>query len=244
MAFNREAAKAEGYTDEEIDAYLNPAPPVQQPPKDRSEENTGAAQFGAAKAVELGLEAAGAYYGGKKLIGALGNAFRGTPAEAPPTPPAAGPVAPAPAPAAISGQGRVLNPADITQMAEKYKSVQPVMAGGQPAPQNTAPNLTRAAPTVGPGPAAMAPAPTMAPPAAPPVGGPAAQQGVTFLQRMAQQYGTVAQKVAPVLAGASKMIAPAVIAKELFYTSPEERAILQKAEAEKRARGWKPLNER
>jgi hypothetical protein len=36
-------------------------------------------------------------------------------------------------------------------------------------------------------------------PGAAPVGGPAAQQGSTFLQRMAAQYGQMAQKVAPAL---------------------------------------------
>lgn len=82
------------------------------------------------------------------------------------------------------------------------------------------------------------------PPPAPPVGGVAAEQGSSFINRLAQQYGGMASKVAPVLSGASKMIAPAMIAKELFYTSPEERAILQQAEAEKRAKGWKPVNER
>jgi LysM repeat protein len=76
-------------------------------------------------------------------------------------------------------------------------------------------------------------------------------QAGNFLNNIAQKYGQVASKVAPVLEeaapylrGASKMITPALLAKELFYTSPEERAILQKAEAEKRATGWKPLNER
>ena len=83
------------------------------------------------------------------------------------------------------------------------------------------------------------------------MGGPPAQQAQNFLSSISQKYGSVAnrvapmlQKAAPYLEGAGKMIAPAMIAKELFYTSPEERAILQQAEAEKRARGWKPVNER
>jgi hypothetical protein len=81
-----------------------------------------------------------------------------------------------------------------------------------------------------------APAP-MAPPPPPPVGGPAAQQADSFLSSIASKYGQVANKVAPVLnrvapalEGAGKMLAPAMIAKELFYTSPEEQAQLKQME--------------
>ena len=92
MAFDREAAKAEGYTDEEIDAYLNPAPPVQQPPKDRSEENTGAAQAAALglgggaldlakEAIKYGAPAYGLYKGGQAIANRL-----------PPTPTPTGPI--------------------------------------------------------------------------------------------------------------------------------------------------------
>ena len=97
---------------------------------------------------------------------------------------------------------------------------------------------------------AVTPGASMVPPE-PPIGGPAAQQGTNFIQRIAQQYGSIAQKVAPVLQkaapmveGAGKLLGPAMMAKELFYTSPEERAILQRAEDERRAKGWKPINER
>lgn len=97
---------------------------------------------------------------------------------------------------------------------------------------------------------AVTPGPAMTP-SAPAIGGPAAAEGSTFIQRLAQQYGNMARQVAPVLQkaapymeGASKMLAPAMIAKELFYTSPEEIAILRRAEEEKRAKGWRPINER
>jgi len=43
---------------------------------------------------------------------------------------------------------------------------------------------------------------------------------------------------------AGKYIPAAMMAKELLYTSPEEIAILKQAEAQRRAQGWKPLNER
>ena len=36
----------------------------------------------------------------------------------------------------------------------------------------------------------------------------------------------------------------ASMASNLFYTSPEEVAVLKAAEEKKRASGWKPLNER
>ena len=57
-------ARAAGYTDEEINSYLNPKPIEQPTENKRSEEYIGMGQFGAAKAAELGLEA----YGAKKLI--------------------------------------------------------------------------------------------------------------------------------------------------------------------------------
>ena len=66
--------------------------------------------------------------------------------------------------------------------------------------------------------------------------------------RMAKQYSAplegMASKAAPVVKGMSKLALPLAVASELFYTSPEERAILKKAEDEKRAKGWKPVNER
>lgn len=40
--------------------------------------------------------------------------------------------------------------------------------------------------------------------------------------QLAQRFAPAMQRVAPYLEGAGKMVAPAAIAKELFYTSPEE----------------------
>ena len=40
--------------------------------------------------------------------------------------------------------------------------------------------------------------------------------------QLAQRFAPAMQKIAPMLEGAGKMVAPAAIAKELFYTSPEE----------------------
>ena len=40
-----------------------------------------------------------------------------------------------------------------------------------------------------------------APPAPPPVGGPAAQQGSNFIENIAQKYSQIAQKFAPAMQG-------------------------------------------
>ncbi len=82
MAFDREAAKADGYTDEQIDAYLaskgQPLPP--DTPRDRGEEQVAVAQtlgVGAAAGagdialdvLKYGLGGAAAYGIGKKVFG-------------------------------------------------------------------------------------------------------------------------------------------------------------------------------
>lgn len=75
MAFDVEAAKADGYTDEEIQQYLatkdQPLPPEQ--PRDRSEEQLGTAQsaaFGLAPYAIPAAGAAAAAVGGSKLYNA------------------------------------------------------------------------------------------------------------------------------------------------------------------------------
>lgn len=135
MDFDREAAKAEGYTDEEIDAYLaskgQPLPEDQ--PIDRTEEYKGVASAAIPEAAKIGLElgAAGLAYKGLK------NIVRGpvAPGSVPPTPPGAtqstlqslvgrpGSVSvpsagPAPNPNAVfAGQGT--GPAPVAQQAEQ-----------------------------------------------------------------------------------------------------------------------------
>ena len=82
----------------------------------------------------------------------------------------------------IAHQARMAGqPIDPAKLHQAYESVAQ-RVGTMPKPTTVAP--------AGPVPAA---------PATPPVGGPAAAQGETFLQRMAQQFGGIAQKVAPVL---------------------------------------------
>jgi hypothetical protein len=136
----------------------------------------------------------------------------------------------------------------------------PLPPYGQPTynvPTNNVPNMP---PKMATPPAQQAPAPTPGtnPSQIAATQGTSAVEGSNFMKTMQQKFapmaeavspylnkaGTVLNKAAPYLEGAGKLVAPAMIAKELFYTSPEERAILQKAEAEKRAKGWKPINER
>lgn len=137
----------------------------------------------------------------------------------------------------------------------------PTMAPMAPVAPSMAPNYAAApsyapagAPSMAPGAmptAPVAPAMSAMPPPLPattPPPLPASAAPAQTVQQMAmdklKMLGGLSQKVAPMLQGASRAIAPLAVAKELYYTSPEERAILQAAEDKKRAQGWKPLSER
>lgn len=158
-------------------------------------------------------------------------------------------------------------PEIFRKLGESYRGVPNVPPSAPPSgivvPQNVGagPRPGTGVPTVTPGTpgqtmeALRAPySPSMAPPTpaptVPATSVPQAQQQAgTFLENIAQKYGSVAQKVAPVLQkaapmaqGISKAFLPAMMAKDLFYTTDAERAILQRAEAEKRAQGWHPAN--
>lgn len=82
-------AKANGYSDEEINAYIqNQGQPLaQNPPMDRTQEYLGLGQGMGGEAAKTALELGGAYYLGKKLLGAAGNALRGPVAPVAPTQP-------------------------------------------------------------------------------------------------------------------------------------------------------------
>jgi len=166
-------AKANGYTDEEIQSYLNPQPVPVQEPKDRSEEYAGTAQFGVGKTVAEGAELAAKGYLGYKVAEAAGKGI-GKMMNRPPVPPVT-PVAPVAPPTAVTPP----TPTTFTGGAN------PAWDEALRKPFN---------------PAAPQGAPST--PAQPPAGGPAAQQGSTFLQRFGQQLGQVRQAVTPVLEGA------------------------------------------
>lgn len=74
-------------------------------------------------------------------------------------------------------------------------------------------------------------------PAPVPIGGPAAQQGATFIQRITQQFAPIASRVAPVLNAVGRASIPAQVGMNLFYTSPEEIATLKAAEERRRRMG-------
>jgi hypothetical protein len=78
---------------------------------------------------------------------------------------------------------------------------------------------------------------TMPAPATPVVGGPAAQQGSDFINRITKQFAPMAAKVAPVLSAASRALPAAQVGMGLFYTSPEEIATLKAAEERRRRTG-------
>lgn len=144
-----EEARAQGYTDEQIQAYLNP-PPVERldqkkdqsgnqisPFVNRHEETTGLVQYGAAKAAELGLEGYGLY----KIGQGVGRAFGvGTPTA---------PVAPTNLPSATSPQGSIemlkgnptapgTNPY-ATPAAGPVRTAGPVLSSAVPAAAFSAP---------------------------------------------------------------------------------------------------------
>ena len=87
MAFDREAAKADGYTDEQIDAYLatkgQPLPP--DTPRDRGEEQIAVAQGMGMSAADTALDIAKYGLGGAAAYG-LGKKIFG-PIKPPPPPP-------------------------------------------------------------------------------------------------------------------------------------------------------------
>lgn len=75
MAFDREAAKQDGYTDEEIDQFLQSEnqPVPEQKPIDRTAEYTGTAMAGAIPAIKTAGEVGAGIYGAKKLADIAGR---------------------------------------------------------------------------------------------------------------------------------------------------------------------------
>lgn len=73
MAFDIEAAKADGYTDAEIQQYLaaKDQPIAQEQPHERGDEALGVVASSLPEAAKIGLEGAGALYAGKKIIDAV-----------------------------------------------------------------------------------------------------------------------------------------------------------------------------
>jgi len=148
MAFDREAALANGYTEQEIDAFLNQsqasAPPAAaQAAPDRTAEYMGTAAAGAAAAVPVAAAAAGgygAYRGIRAAMPMVQNMLSGAPA-APAAPVA--PVMPSMQPPTVSPSyvAPTAQPASPSimqqgqQMAARMREIassrgQPLMRGG------------------------------------------------------------------------------------------------------------------
>jgi len=226
MAFDIEAARADGFTDEEIKAYLAsqgqsmpaPAAAAQQPaaqpmptvapdqPLDRSAENaTTAAMAAGAGAAAVGLPAALAY-------------------------------------AVKSGVGAGAKAMDVAKQGINTMQEQNAVARAHQQLQYD--KLAARAGAV-PGPVAPATSPILGPngqplpaaqPAAAPAAAPAAPAAVPEARQMTAARSIV-QKLAldKVLKGAGAAGGLAALGAGLFYTSPEEIAILKEAERRKKA---------
>jgi hypothetical protein len=136
MAFDREAAKADGYTDEEIDQFLatkdQPLPP--ETPRDRSEEQMGVATSAIPAAVGGAVSGIGLYKGAQAIGNALAN--RGPAPIAPVAPPAMNPAAMAAVADAAQTAQAMSNPSAqnfmqrASALAAKYAPVAGKMAKG------------------------------------------------------------------------------------------------------------------
>lgn len=191
-------ARAQGYTDEQIQAFLNPQPverldqkqdesggPI-SPFVDRGEEAIGTAQYAAADTAyniaKYGTIGGGGYYGAKKIAQALRGPAAGTvttPTVS--TAPTVGPQLPG---------------------ANTAEGIKQIVKGGpvQPGTNPYTPTASVAAP------------------------------GQSLASQIGAKFAPIAQRVSPILQGANKLLAPAAMASELFYTSPEQRAQLQEME--------------
>ena len=248
MAFDRESAKQAGYTDEEIDAYLQSQPQEEtpggaikpgetvasntEPPPPTSIVNTAGgggvasaamttALAAAPIAVPAALGAAG-LYGGSVLknaytaYNARTAADRATAAEFHNRfKTRMAPAGPvAPTPTQNVPMGQQMNSTMTTGMATPTQTVP--MGASMGAPQ---------------------PAPMATPTAAPSM----LQRGMDISSQIRQ---LAASRVLPAVNMASKALLPAQMAMGVGYTAPDEIAVLKAAEAKKRAKGWRPLNER
>lgn len=93
MQKKREEALAQGYTEEEIDAFLNPSAAAQTPPAtsnapvspyvDRSEEKLATGEYGASELAKYGLGGYGLYKAGQGIASKFGT---GAPATGPVSP--------------------------------------------------------------------------------------------------------------------------------------------------------------
>lgn len=231
MAFDRAGAKAAGYTDEEIEAYIaaNPEvaseapPPGEEPPAPEPIYNEpgerGVLPAGMVpekynpSASTVGTAAVGA--GGlglaKGLLPKVNVSFGGgSPSSGPvaPTPTPSAPVAPAPVkPGLVDAQGRPLTPESPAQRAPRSTTR---------LPSGTLPPQAGAAPK-------------------PAIGGPAAAEGSNFIQSLAQKYGPAVSRAG---VGAAAMLTPGNIGQN--YNVPTKGPLRGSEINPSTGRAWTP----
>lgn len=188
--------------------------------------------------VQKGLEVGGELYAGKKLI--VDPALKRLEAMRGGTP---GPVAPQSIPNTPEQTFRTLQTPEPALNAQSASN----------AARGVTPQVAPAAPA-----APVQPPPTAPTAQAAKAAGTMTPQAQQYMQQAAQsaapaaessimsKAGDIVRKLAldKVLKGAGVVGAALPVAAGMFYTSPEEIAVLKAAEAKKRAQGWKPINER
>lgn len=234
MAFDREAAKQAGYTDAEIDAYLQNKPEMKEvapvAPGQEGEVGEPPAPTTVVNEVEPSLASAA-------TTAAIGVAPY---------------VAPAVGAAAVGvGGSKLYNAWDASAkaaqaLADAKMASEQGIAQRAAAKQGMAPAArpsVYATPTYNQ-PVANMPATPVAPQA--PMSAPVAQAAPQAETGVINSARSIVQKLAldKVLKGAGIAAGAYEMGKGLFSTSPEEIEIMRQAEARKRAQGWKPLNER
>ena len=250
MAFDRESAKQAGYTDEEIDAYLQSQPQQEKPGGAIKPGNTVVSDTEPPPPTSVVTTAGGGGVGSAAMTTAL----------------AAAPIA---VPAALGAAGlyggsvlknaykayNARTAADRASAAELHNRFEQRMAPAGPVaptptstqtvptgqPMNRTITTGMATPTQTVPMAASMGAPQPAPMAAPTAAPSVLQRGMDISSQIRQ---LAASKVLPAVNMASKALLPAQMAMGVGYTAPDEIAVLKAAEAKKRATGWRPLNER
>jgi len=186
MAFDIQAAKENGYSDEEIQAYLNPnaGPPVLEAPDQdakRREEQIATTQLGTAMGAGAAATAGlgyGAYRGAKNLINQYNQGRPAAPA-----------AAAAPAPTAMPAQTPAMpaNPATRVNISPQAQMMSELARPGVAPPMNEMPRP------------ATPPAPGIAPQAVP---APQTPGMMDRFAQMAQQYAPAISRAAPLVKAA------------------------------------------
>lgn len=212
----RQEAADEGYTEEEIQQYIQSQQPyattVEPKPIDRTEEQQGVTEGIGYEAAKKGIMAVGGGYAAKKLIydplmnkGAAPGPAPVAPSSMPQTPPAAsgaiprGPMGPSPAQQTFEALSRDYSPAQQRINPQAFAEQRPMtpqsMAGPEP--------MSRGPAQIPPGtPAQSQPIPRGPVSAAAPEAPPTAQNYIARMQQLARTYAPIAARAAGGIAAA------------------------------------------